>query len=227
MICAALVAAAGRGTRMGGPPKQFLELGGRPVLVRAIEIFERCSRIASIWVVVAPEHVAFVRDSMLPLYGFDKVAAVVAGGDSRQASVYRGLQAMGAAVDTVAIHDGARPLLPPEVLERALDESERSPAVVVAVPVKDTMKVVHDRSVLQTPDRAALWAAQTPQIFRRELIVRAYRQADQDGYQGTDDASLAERLGAKVRVVEGSPENLKLTTPDDLVWAELLLHRRG
>ncbi len=222
-----MIPAAGAGARMGGVEKQFLDLGGRPVLVRTLEVFEGCPKIAAVWVVVAPNRVRWARDELLPRYSLTKLSGVVEGGPERQVSVLRGLQAMGTAADGVVIHDAARPFLPPQVLERALEEAERAPAVVVGVPVADTVKVVKDGVIAHTPDRATLWAAQTPQIFRRDLILEAHRRAAEEGYQATDDADLVERLGVAVRMVEGSPLNRKLTTPDELLWAQSWLERRG
>jgi 2-C-methyl-D-erythritol 4-phosphate cytidylyltransferase len=219
----AVIAAAGTGQRVGGgTAKQFLLLRGVPVLVRAVRLFVDCPLVDEV-VVVASD---FPRTKEL-VGALPKVTRIVAGGESRQESVWRGLQQVTARPRVIAVHDAARPLLPPDILEQVLLRSAEHPAQVVAVPVSDTVKIASpDGRVAETPDRRSLWAAQTPQVFRAELLMAAYRQAMQDGYVGTDCASLAERSGVPVTLFPGSPENLKLTTPADFDLAESILARR-
>ncbi len=229
---AAVVVAGGEGKRMGGTvPKPYLELGGRPVLVHSLQAFEQAPGVREVILVTREEDLALARQQVVERYGLAKVTRVVAGGRERQDSVYRGLQALGEAVEVVAIHDGARPLVTVEIIERALEEVCRHPAVVVSVPVRDTIKETCGGEgegpwVAGTLERRRLWAVQTPQVFRRDLVERAYREAMDRGFYGTDDATLVERLGVRVKVVPGSEENLKITTPCDLAVAEALLCAR-
>lgn len=222
-----LIAAGGKGLRMGANrPKQFLPLKGMPILARTVKVFNDNPGIEAV-IVAAPsgEGAAAAREILEP-YAFSKLRAVVEGGGERQDSVRAGLEALPPWTDRVAVHDGVRPLLPPDILSRALKEAAAHPAVVVAVRVKDTIKVSDGNGfVLATPVRHELWAAQTPQIFEPELLRRAYLKAYEDGFLGTDDAVLVERTGSPVRLVEGSEVNIKITTPNDIALAELLLER--
>lgn len=226
MRAGAVVPAAGRGTRMGNVNKAFLPLGGRPVLFWTLERLSAVEELAEIVVVVAPEEVAATRGRLAEA-GFAKVGAVIAGGKERQHSVAAGLSALSPAVETVVVHDGTRPLVTVETVRRALAAlTEKGPwaGVGVGVPVKDTIKVLgEDGRVVGTPPREALWAIQTPQVFPRELLARAHAEAAAAGVLATDDCALVERLGAPVWLVPGEFTNLKLTTPEDLAFAEALL----
>lgn len=203
----------------GGAAKQFLPLRGEPVLVRTVRLFIRCPLVDEI--VIAAGDVEATR----ALVGdMPKVARIVKGGAERQDSVWAALQAVHSRPRIVAVHDAARPLLTPDVLEGVLRAAATCPAQVVAVPVQDTIKQVGpDGVVVATPDRATLWAVQTPQVFWADVLVRAFHRAMADGFVGTDDASLVERIGVPVRVYRGRPTNLKLTTPGDFRVAEALL----
>lgn len=224
----ALIPAAGQGTRMGSTiNKQLMLLGGKPLLIRTLEIFQHCDPVDNIVLVAAAGEEENLRQ-LSGKYRITKVTDVVTGGQERQDSVARGLEALPPETDLVAVHDGARPLLLFNNLLEVLGAAEKTGAAVLAMPVKDTLKVVNERGrVLETPDRSTLWAVQTPQVFRRDIIKAAYEKANGEGYTGTDDASLVERWGFPVQVVRGSYENIKITTPDDLELAELLLRRRG
>ncbi|MHB9146636.1 MAG: 2-C-methyl-D-erythritol 4-phosphate cytidylyltransferase [Symbiobacteriia bacterium] len=226
---AAVIPAAGQGRRMGGETaKQFLPLRGLPILVHTLRVFEAAACITEVVLVVAEEQVAAARRDIVEAYGLCKVGRVVAGGDERQDSVYLGLQALAGRTDLVVVHDAARPLLTPDQLDAAVATAAAVGPLVVAVPVKDTVKVVDPAGViLETPDRRRLWAAQTPQIFPLNMLLAAHETARRDAYVGTDDASLVERLGQTVQVLLGSPENLKVTTPEDLLLAERILERRA
>nr|WP_245302497.1 2-C-methyl-D-erythritol 4-phosphate cytidylyltransferase [Symbiobacterium terraclitae] len=203
----------------GGTAKQFLPLRGEPVLVRTVGLFSRCPLVDEI--VIAAGNLETTRQLVGHL---PKVARIVPGGQTRQESVWAALQAVHSRPRIVAVHDAARPLLTPEVLEGVLCAAALHPALVVAVPVQDTIKQVDDEGrVVATPDRRALWAAQTPQVFWADVLVRAFRQAMADGFSGTDDASLVERTGVPVRVFRGEPGNIKLTTPADFRAAEAAL----
>lgn len=220
-----LIPAAGAGRRMEtGTNKQYLELAGRPVLARTLQVFEQHPLIDSITIIVAAAEVDFCQQEIVASGRFSKVAAVVAGGAERQDSVYCGLQACGAADDDlILIHDGARPLVTAAMIDRVVAAVRQDGACLAAVPAKDTVKVVRDGCVVDTPDRETLWLAQTPQAFRYDLIRAAHDRAAAEGVRATDDAQLAEWAGARVRVVEGDYRNLKITTPEDLPVAERLL----
>lgn len=219
-----IIPAAGSGKRMGGgTAKQFLPIRGEPVLVHTVRRFSDCPLVDEI--VIAAHDVETTRDLVGAL---PKVAHIVAGGAERQDSVWAALQMVHSRPRVVCVHDAARPLLPAEVLVAVLLAAAEHPAQVVAVPVKDTVKVVGaDGYVKATPDRATLWAVQTPQVFWAEPLTRAFRSPRAEGFVGTDCASLVERQGVPVRVYPGSHENLKLTTPEDFLLAEAILDRRS
>ena len=219
-----IIPAAGSGKRMGGgTAKPFLPLRGEPVLVHTVRLFSDSPLVDEI--VIAAHDIETTRELVGAM---PKVAHIVAGGRERQESVWAALQVVHSRPRIVCVHDAARPLLPADVLEAVLLAAAEHPAQVVAVPVKDTVKVVgSDGHVAATPDRAMLWAVQTPQVFWAEPMVRAFRSAQADGFLGTDCASLLERQGVPVRVREGSHENLKLTTPEDFLLAEAILERRS
>ncbi|WP_317956986.1 2-C-methyl-D-erythritol 4-phosphate cytidylyltransferase [Paenibacillus chitinolyticus] len=224
-----IVVAAGRGSRMRTvESKQYLELAGKPILVHTLELFEKMARIDSVVLVTGEADVPRC-ESYASRYGLHKVSRVIAGGAERQDSVRSGLEALGADTQWVLVHDGVRPLVTEEQVGACLDKAIDTGAAVLAVPVKDTIKVVsEDGKIMSTPDRKSLWAIQTPQAFRFSLLKEAHEEAVRDGFLGTDDAMLVERAGHTVHVVEGDYANIKITTPEDLPWAEWLLgNRRG
>ncbi|MFC5401628.1 2-C-methyl-D-erythritol 4-phosphate cytidylyltransferase [Cohnella soli] len=222
----AVVVAAGRGTRMGAADnKVYLKLGGRSLLARSLEAFERCAAVDSVVVVVSEgerERAAeLVREE-----GFTKVVTIVPGGAERQMSVFEGLGAL--TTDGVLVHDAARPLVTSAQIEACIRAAETHGSSALAVRVKDTIKVSDGKgSIVETPERSLLWSVQTPQAFSRLELIAAHRQAKEEGAAATDDAMLLERLGRKVAIVEGDYANIKITTPEDLPIAELLLARRG
>ena len=223
----AIVLAGGSGRRMGSEePKQFLPLAGRPMLVHTLEAFEQAGSIDRVVLVTAPGQESRCRRDIVAVYGFGKIAAVTAGGAERQDSVAEGLKVVGADAEVVAIHDGARPLILPEHIDAVVAAAQRDGAAVLGTPVSDTIKEVAGWRVQRTLDRSRLWSVQTPQAFRTALIRRAHAVARKDGYLGTDDTVLVERLGVPVTVVAGRRDNLKLTIPEDLVVAEEILRRR-
>ncbi len=224
----ALIPAAGQGRRFGGPlEKQFLPLGDRPLLARTLEPFERSPSVQEIVLVVLPDRVEWMWESLVKPHGISKVSKVVPGGPRRQDSVRLGLEAMEAGWDLVLVHDGARPLVSEEIIARSVQETMIHGATLVGVPATDTISQVDAEGfVVRTLDRHGLWMVQTPQTFRYDLILRAHREAQREGFQGTDDASLVERLGIRVRVIPGSYDNLKVTTERDLVLAEEILARQ-
>ncbi|HEX9156373.1 MAG TPA: 2-C-methyl-D-erythritol 4-phosphate cytidylyltransferase [Syntrophales bacterium] len=225
MRVVALIPSAGRGKRMGAEkPKAFLRLGSVPILVRTLQIFENSPLVNEIVAVVPPGEGVKEAEEMIRRSGLKKILQVLPGGEERQESVWRGLTAIRGRADWVIVHDVARPFLPPELIERTLSEARRSKAVAVALPAHETLKEISPgKEVVRTMDRRHVWMAQTPQCFEFNLILNAYEQARKDGFLGTDDASLVERLGIPVRVIEGSRFNFKITTPEDLILAEALL----
>ena len=218
--CGAVIVAAGTASRMGGIDKVMAELDGEPMILRTVRTFQTCDAIKEI-VVVTRE------DLVLPIMrlcaGFDKVQAVVSGGATRQESVQLGLNAMSNKVKLVAVQDGARPLVTEAVIDRAVRAAHTYGAAAPAVPVKDTIKVVTGGVIKETPDRAALQAVQTPQVFDFDLLRGALKKVAVDGAAVTDDCSAVERLGMSVKIVEGDERNIKVTTPIDLKIAKLLL----
>lgn len=217
--CFALVVAAGRGTRLGGPlPKQYLPLGGVPLLRHTLKALSSHPKIGRVAVVIHPDDRALYDDAAR---GLD-LPPPVSGGAERQDSVRNGIESFeGAAPDKVLIHDGARPFLSHDVIDRVLDALDQGPAAIAALPIRDTVKRSNEGVSVETLDRSSLWRAQTPQGFRYKEILAAHRAAKGDNL--TDDAAVAELAGLAVRLVEGSEENFKVTTGEDLLRAERLL----
>lgn len=215
---AALIPAAGAGQRMGGAiPKPYLSLGGREILARTLEVFETCAAVHEVWVIASAEQQTHCRQRIVERYGFGKVQGVVTGGDERQTSVWRGLQQLGPEVDLVLIHDGVRPFVNHTMIEDALAGAAQHGAAVAAVPLKDTIKRVSRHGQVEaTLPREHLWRIQTPQAFRRQLLQQAFEHAWQQQLVATDEAGLIEAYGHPVYVVQGSEQNVKITTPDDL-----------
>ncbi|MEK4345609.1 2-C-methyl-D-erythritol 4-phosphate cytidylyltransferase [Paenibacillus sp. FSL P4-0184] len=221
-----VIVAAGRGTRMGTvESKQYLLLQGKPIIVHTLEVFQQHELISEIVLVTGKEDIERCQE-WIQLYKLDKVKAIVPGGSERQHSVYKGLLKL--TTQWVMVHDGVRPFVQPNEIEACYERAKQIGASVLAVPVKDTIKQVdNEGKVLSTPDRRSLWAIQTPQTFRLSELLDAYAAAERDAFLGTDDSSLAERAGIPVSVVEGSYRNIKITTPDDLDFAEFTERNRG
>ncbi len=218
---AAIVVAAGQGKRFGRSTlKQFIEISGKPVLRHTLEKFEASEAITEIIVVVPPAEAIRIDLLCKNEWNVRKPHKVVAGGIERHDSVWAGLQALSEGVDLVAIHDGVRPFVSLETIRVSIEQAEKVGAVAVGVTPKDTIKEMGDGAIKKTLERSSLIAIQTPQVFRRHLIVRAYEQALLDGFVSTDDAALVERLGQTVYVVPGDYRNIKITSSDDLVIAE-------
>ncbi len=222
--CAAILVAAGTSSRMEGKDKLFAELCGLPVLYRSARALCASEYIDELVIVMRRERIEEVRALCKDL---PKPIAVVCGGESRFDSVQCGLRALGEECSLVAVHDGARPLVSKEVIDEAVAVAAKTGAAVPAVPLKDTVKVAKNSVVEQTPDRSALFAAQTPQVFDRALLRRALDFARENRIAVTDDASAVEALGHAVTLTRGSEENLKLTTPIDFCVAEAILRQRG
>ena len=224
-LCSAVVVAAGSSTRMG-TDKLMLTLGGIPVIVRTLKAVEAAPSVDEI-ILVTREDMMVPLSQLCQEFALTKVTKVIRGGKTRTESVrYGTLEASGDA-QVIAIHDGARPLVTTEVIENAIAQALESGAAAPAVPVKDTIKVARNGVVESTPDRASLFAVQTPQVFEASLIRAALQKALDDGAELTDDCSAVERLGMRVVLTEGDVRNLKLTTPEDILTAEALLEGSG
>lgn len=236
--CTGIVLAAGQGRRMGTKvQKQYLELDGKPVLYYALHAFERSKYIDDIILVVGQGQESFCRSEIIEKYHLTKVTVVIPGGKERYESVYQALKYMeeqksvaGASTEGIVfIHDGARPFVDEEMIRRAYCAAKEQGACVVGMPVKDTIKVVDEKNFAKaTPDRRTLWLIQTPQVFRTSLIQKAYfKLMEQPQIQVTDDAMVVEQmLSHPVKLVEGSYENIKITTPEDLFVAESFVKKR-
>jgi 2-C-methyl-D-erythritol 4-phosphate cytidylyltransferase len=225
----ALIVAGGSGKRMGHDrSKQYLMLGGVPIIVHTLRTFMEASSIDDIVLVVPERDIDYVKLSIIEQYGISKVTHMIAGGRKRQDSVRNGLEAMSNDCHVVVIHDGVRPFVSEELINTSVMKAIEDGAVTVGVPVKDTVKsVTGDGIIKETLDRQELWLTQTPQTFTREIIQQAYRRAYEDNFYGTDEASLVERMNIKVTMVNGSYENIKITTAEDLAIGEYILKKRG
>lgn len=225
---AAILVAAGRGRRMGGSlPKQYMNLSGKPVLTRTFEAFSGMGNFFNkIVVVVPPGDMIYCREEILGSLAPGGVV-YVEGGKERLDSVYNALAALkGLSIDLVCIHDGVRPFVSPSLIKDVTLEAQRSGAAIAAVPLTDTLKEADTRgAVKKTLSRERLWQAQTPQCFRWSIIWKAYEQARIDNYYATDDSALVERTGAQVKIVPGSSKNIKLTNPEDLAAAHIIMER--
>ena len=224
-IWSAVVVAAGSARRMEGIDKVLAALGGYPVLVHTLRAFQQCPLISEVVVVTREDLLVEIAD-LCRDFALTKVTKVVKGGKERIHSVQAGLNEVREDAELIAIHDGARPLLPPDVLEEVLQTAARTGAAAPAVPVTDTVKRAQDGLAVETVDRSTLFAVQTPQVFQADLIRAAVHKALEDGEVLTDDCAAVERLGMKVSLTRGSRENLKLTTPFDLVVGEAVLAAR-
>ncbi|MEO6598176.1 MAG: 2-C-methyl-D-erythritol 4-phosphate cytidylyltransferase [Planctomycetota bacterium] len=230
MKVAMLLLAAGRGSRFGGPiPKAYLPLAGRPLLVHSAERLLAAvdAHLGELIVLVHPsdrsQHLTPCLRALQDLAGERIHLRVVDGGASRQESMRLGLEAITGDADLVLIHDAARPLLPIDATRICIETAARSGAALLAIAAPDTLKRARDGLVQATIDRTGVWLAQTPQVMRRDLLQQALLHAERTAYEGTDDSSLVEHLGAPVAIVEGSPTNLKITRPADLPLAEAIL----
>jgi 2-C-methyl-D-erythritol 4-phosphate cytidylyltransferase len=222
----AIIVAAGEGTRMGGPvSKAYVPIAGRPLILHTLGRFAASRTVETVVIVVAGRDL----EQCEALLRADREASVLrwvlqAGGATRQESVNKGLEKLASDCDIVVIHDGARPFVSCSLIDRCVQNAEEKGAVVVGLPARDTIKIVAEmRRVQSTPDRRSLWEIQTPQVFRRELIVKAHQWARDNDLDVTDDAALVERLGEPVYVLEGERTNIKITVPEDIVVAEALI----
>jgi len=229
MRTVAIIPAGGVGKRLGSSiAKQYLLLDGVPVLVRTLKIFQQAKVIDEIVLVVPEDDLISARKQLVNKYDLTKVTAIVAGGNERQDSVRNGLSTIVDKCDVVVIHDGVRPLLTEEMLNQVVAAAKSDGASSIGVKVKDTVKqTTDDNLVAATLPRNNLWLTQTPQAFAFDVLQRAYDAAASDKFYGTDDASLVERIGVKVKMIAGSYENIKITTPDDLIIAEAFIKNKA
>ncbi len=235
MKTVAVVLAAGSGTRMKTDvKKQYMEIGGKPLIYYSIKAFEE-SAVDDIVIVVSRGDVDYVKSEIVQKYGFDKVKAVVEGGLARYHSVRLGLMAADSNCDYAFIHDGARPFINRDIIMRAMSAVKEHKAVVVGMPAKDTIKIADEKGfAASTPDRDLVWVIQTPQVFSYNMILDLYRRLDREegelinkGINITDDAMVVEYFtDTKVKLIEGSYDNIKITTPEDIAVAESILNRR-
>lgn len=225
-FCSVIVPAAGSSSRMGGENKLFMAVAGVPVIAHTLSALNRCPKVDEIVVVTRSEDIVAIaeicKDSAL-----DKVAKIICGGNTRVESVYNGLQEISKRAEVVLVHDGARPLVSQRVIERAIEGAVKHHAVVPAVPVQDTVKIVKDGVVSVTPERAEVYAVQTPQAFETDILKAALQNAIDHNLEITDDGMACEAMGMPVYITEGAAENIKITTPVDIDFARAIFLRRG
>jgi 2-C-methyl-D-erythritol 4-phosphate cytidylyltransferase/2-C-methyl-D-erythritol 2,4-cyclodiphosphate synthase len=229
MKTVAIIPAGGAGKRLKAQKaKQYLLLKNLPVLVHTLKVFQKAEIIDEIILVLPPDDVASAQQQLINKYGLTKLSAVVAGGKERQDSVRNGLAAITGECDIVVIHDAVRPFVTRELIYQVVDAAKSFEAASVGVKAKDTIKETKkDNLVAATIPRQNLWLTQTPQAFKFDLLKKAYTAAYSEKYYGTDDASLIERIGAKVKMIDGSYENIKITTPEDLIMAQALMKNKS
>jgi 2-C-methyl-D-erythritol 4-phosphate cytidylyltransferase len=228
MKIAAIIPAGGSGLRMGyKTPKPYLTFDSLPIIVHTLRIFQESDLIDDVYLVVQESDKKYAQEQIVKTYALSKVRALVSGGKERQDSVRNALSCLHHEHEIVVIHDGVRPFLEKDILERAILIAIKEGAAVAGMPVKDTIKLSNSIGYIEkTIDRESLFLIQTPQVFKKEMIVKAYETAYREHYYGTDDSSLVERLGIPVKLVEGSYENIKITTQEDLQLAEFIAQRR-
>ncbi|MBK5444360.1 MULTISPECIES: 2-C-methyl-D-erythritol 4-phosphate cytidylyltransferase [unclassified Peribacillus] len=224
MFYEVVIPAAGQGKRMkAGKNKLFIELSGTPIIVYTLRVFEEDPNCRGIILSINPtEEDYFIQ--MIATYDLKKVKKLVTGGKERQQSVYNGLKHAGEEI--ILVHDGARPFIDQVQISELTSSASLHGGAVIAVPVKDTIKKAADKKVLETVERSSLWAVQTPQAFRVSILKRAHEQAELESFLGTDDASLLERINEQVVIIEGTYDNIKITTQEDLYFAEAILHKQ-
>jgi len=224
MKVGAIIPAAGRGKRIGAlVPKQFLEIQGKPLLHHTLTVFASCKLIDYVVLVMPPTDVDEMGEDWLNKY--EIVRKVVVGGEQRQDSVYNGFSSLEEGTDIVVVHDGVRPFTTPQMIIATVEAAQQHGAAITAIPVSDTVKQAADGFVKQTVSRDGLWRVQTPQAFQCGLLQQAFKKAKKDSYYGTDEGSLVEYLGERVKIVPGSELNIKITRKEDLVLGESLLSR--
>lgn len=226
MKCCVIIVAGGKGTRMGAEcAKQFLELNGKAILALTLDKFENNENINDIIVVIGKDEKEYLENNILKKYKYKKITAIIKGGKERQNSVHNGLKAVSPNNDIVLVHDGVRPFINQKDINNIINATIEKKACVLAVQVKDTTKYVNEHGIIEkTLDRNKLWAIQTPQAFRYDILLKAYEFAEKNNIVATDDASLVEMI-EKVHIVEGSYKNIKITTKEDLDYGSTLIKR--
>ena len=221
-----VIVAAGSGSRMKRDiNKQFIKLDGKEIIAYTIEKFYKSEDIDDIVIVIKENEEKYFIENIINKYGFDNIKLAY-GGKERQDSVYNCIKKLNSNCEIVLIHDGARPFVNEDIIKNSIEEAKENNAVVVGVPVKDTIKVVDsDGNIVDTPNRSLLWSVQTPQSFKYEIITRAYEYAYSNDYYGTDDAMLVEHIGYNVKMIEGSYDNIKITTEEDLHFGIQILNK--
>jgi 2-C-methyl-D-erythritol 4-phosphate cytidylyltransferase len=220
----ALIAAAGKSTRLKDRlPKQFIEIQDKPILAYTMEKFEKCDLVNEILLVVPEDYLGYCSTEIVDRFDFRKIKKIVSGGEERQDSVYNGLLAIPKNTSIVLVHDGVRPFISISKIEESINLCKEYKAVILALPVKETIKRIEDNYVVTTLNREKIWSVQTPQVFDYKILLDAYQKAKEDKFIGTDDSSLVERIGVRVRVLEGEYNNIKITTKEDLILAEQIL----
>lgn len=229
MKTSAIITAAGDGRRMTSDnKKQFLKLGEVPLIVHSLQTFQDSNWVDEIILVAPEKQIEYCTEEIVGANNLTKVKKIVPGGEKRQESVFNGLQSVSGNSDLVAVHDGVRPFLSSFILEKAIKEAGEKDAVVVAIPVKDTIKKISSSGVIsEGVSREALQRIQTPQVFKKDILVRAFENARKDDFYGPDESTLVSRLGVPVYLVAGSELNIKITTPDDLLLGEAILMCRN
>lgn len=224
-MVSAIIVAAGKGIRMNDTTrKQYLDLAGRPILAHSVMAFDLCNLIDKIYLVIPKEDIEYCRKNIIPLLELKNGIELIPGGEKRQNSVYNALQALDKKTDMVVVHDGVRPFIQPEKLESCILGARKFGACILAIPAGDTIKCVGKSGFIKkTLERDNIWLAQTPQAFKYELIKKAHETARHDGYTGSDDSMLVERLGIDVRIINGSKGNIKVTVREDLVVARAMI----
>lgn len=221
-----IIVAAGSGKRMNMDiNKQFIKLNKKEIIAHTIDVFYKNENVDEIIVCIKKEEEELFKDKIINKYSFKNIK-IAYGGKERQDSIYNGLKCLDDKCDIVLIHDGARPFVDDRIINESIKVAREKKAVVVGTPVKDTIKVVCDGIINDTPNRVNLWAAQTPQVFEYKLITKAYEEAYESNYYGTDDSMLVENIGQEVTMIMGSYDNIKITSPEDISIGEQILSLR-
>lgn len=223
-----IIVAAGSGSRMkANINKQFIKLNDKEIIAYTIEKFYNNKNISDIVVVIKEDEAEFFKNEILDKYNFDNIK-VAYGGKERQNSVYNGIKALDKKCEYVLVHDGARPFVDESTINKSIEKVKEYKAIVVGVPVKDTIKIVNaNNDIVDTPNRSTLWAVQTPQTFNYNILKKAYEDAFESDFYGTDDAMLVERIGYTVKMIEGSYNNIKVTTPEDINMGIQILNSKN
>ncbi|MEN8904931.1 MAG: 2-C-methyl-D-erythritol 4-phosphate cytidylyltransferase [Clostridiales bacterium] len=221
-----IIVAAGKGKRMNSNiNKQFIDILNKPLIVRTIERFYNLNFIEEIIVVINKNEIEYFKENILNKYNLKKIKKIVSGGKERQESVYNGILSVSDNSKIVMIHDGARPFIEEKIIQKAINETEKYGATIVAIPVKDTIKSINTEKYVETTlKRSKLYAIQTPQTFYKDIITKAHKEALKSNFLGTDDSMLVENIGIKVKIVEGEIFNIKVTTKEDLIISEAIIN---